>query len=166
MFWRVSRGANIAAQAVEFPALLVGAPVQLSNLGHRHGWSDGRPGVLNLAGVIPLGAGAALLLWSMSSHYRAAPKGWEIRLAPDYLLESGPYRFSRNPMYVGEAIIWLGWAALFGSLPIIGGLAILTAIQTAAVRLEERALHNRWGGAYDSYRAQIPRWILCTTDLR
>jgi protein-S-isoprenylcysteine O-methyltransferase Ste14 len=67
---------------------------------------------------------------------------------------------------VGEATIWLGWAALFGSLPIIGGLAILTAIQTAAVRLEERALHNRWGSVYDSYRTQIPRWILSTTGLR
>ncbi len=121
---RVPRAVNIIAQAVAFPAFFVGVPLELSRLDKRHGWSDGRPGPVNLVGLLPLGAGAALLLWAMSSHYRAAPQGWEIRIAPDYLLRGGPYRYSRNPMYVGEAAIWAGWAVLLGSPPVAGGLAM------------------------------------------
>ena len=90
---RVPRAVNVIAQAVVFPALLVGVPLELSRFGRRHGWSDGRPGPVNLVGAIPLGAGAALLVWAMSSHYRAAPQGWEIRLAPDYLLRRRPLPF-------------------------------------------------------------------------
>jgi steroid 5-alpha reductase family enzyme len=90
----------------------------------------------------------------MSSHYRAAPQGWEISPTPGYLLTGGPYRFSRNPMYVGEAAIWAGWAVLFGSLPVTAGLLAVTALQNGAVRLEERTLHKRWA-AYDPAVAHV-----------
>ena len=155
---RIPRAVNLMAEAVDFPALFVGAPISLSQRGQRHGWAAGRPGPVNLVGALPLGAGAALLLWAMSSHYRAAPQGWAIRPTPDYLLVGGPYRFSRNPMYVGEAAMWTGWAVLFGSLPVTAGLLVVIAAQNAAVRLEERILHKRWA-AYDDYRTQVPRWL-------
>jgi len=112
---RIPRAVNLVAQGVVFPALFVGAPVSLSQRGRRYGWSAGRPGPVNLVGALPLGAGAALLLWAMSSHYRAAPQGWETRPTPDYLLTGGPYRVSRNPMYVGETAIWAGWAVLLAA---------------------------------------------------
>jgi hypothetical protein len=70
---RIPRAVNLVAQGVVFPALFVGAPVSLSQRGRRYGWSAGRPGPVNLVGALPLGAGAALLVWAMSSHYRAAP---------------------------------------------------------------------------------------------
>jgi protein-S-isoprenylcysteine O-methyltransferase Ste14 len=160
---RISRRVGFIVQAVAVPAVFV-APVRLSRLARRHGWSDGRPSAANLVGVLPLGAGAGLVVWAMSSHNRAAPHGWEVGLSPHYLLRGGPYRFSRNPMYVGEAAIWVGWAVLFGSLPVATGLAVLTAIQTGAVRLEERALHKRWGDAYDAYRETTARWITLQTS--
>jgi steroid 5-alpha reductase family enzyme len=94
----------------------------------------------------------------MSSHYRAAPQGWEIRPTPDYLLTGGPYRVSRNPTYVDETAIWAGWAVLFGSLPVTAGLLAVTAVQNGAIRVEERMLHKRWA-AYDDYWAQVPRWL-------
>jgi protein-S-isoprenylcysteine O-methyltransferase Ste14 len=156
---RLPRAAAFMVQAVALPGVFMGLPVGMSRLGERHGWSQGRPGAANLVGVLPLGAGAALLAWAMSSHNQAASEGWEISLAPDYLLKGGPYRFSRNPMYVGEAAIWAGWAVLFGSVPVAGGLAVLIAVQAGAVRLEEWILHNRWAGAYDAYRDRVPRWI-------
>jgi protein-S-isoprenylcysteine O-methyltransferase Ste14 len=156
---RISRGAGFIVQAVAGPVGFVGIPVSLSRVAERHGWSDGRPGAANLVGVLPLGVGTWLAAWAISSHYRAAPQGWEIGLSPQYLLRGGPYQFSRNPMYVGEAAIWAGWAVLFGSLPVAKGLAVLMAIQAVAVRLEERALHKRWGDAYDAYREGTPRWI-------
>jgi protein-S-isoprenylcysteine O-methyltransferase Ste14 len=156
---RLPRVASVVAQAVAFAALFAGAPLSLSQMGERHGWSAGRPGAANLVGVVPLGAGTALVLWAVSSHYRAAPHGWEIGLTPNYLLASGPYRFSRNPMYVGEAAIWAGWAVLFGSLPVATGLVAIVMVQSGAVRVEERMLRRRWGEFYDDYRARVPRWL-------
>jgi protein-S-isoprenylcysteine O-methyltransferase Ste14 len=156
---RLPRAAGLVIQAVAYPAFFVGVPLSLSEKGERHGWSAGRPGAANLAGLVPLAAGTSLLAWAMSSHYRAAPRGWEPRFPPDYLLTGGPYRFSRNPIYIAEAAIWAGWAALLGSLPVTGGLLVLTGVQGGAVRLEERMLRRRWGGAYDEYRERVPRWF-------
>ena len=48
----------------------------------------------------------------------------ESGLTPQYLLRRGPYRLSRNPMYAGEAVVWLGWALFYGRLAIWAGLAI------------------------------------------
>ena len=56
-------------------------------------------------------------------------------------------------MYVGEAAIWAGWAVLFGSVPVATGLAVLTAVQSGAIRIEERMLHKRWG---DSMTSIVP----------
>ena len=159
MHLRVSRAVTLLVQGSVIPAIFVGAPISLSRIGQRHGWSAGRPGPANLAGVLPLGAGTALMVWAMSSHYRAAPEGWELAPTPDYLLAGGAYRFSRNPMYLGEAAIWAGWAVWFGSLPVATGLAALTAVQSGAIRIEERMLHKRWGSSYDEYRARVPRWV-------
>jgi hypothetical protein len=86
---RLPRAVNLLAQVVVFPALFVGAPVSLSQRGQRQGWSAGRPGPVNLVGAVPLGAGAALLLWAMSNHYRAAPQGWEIRRTPTICSSAG-----------------------------------------------------------------------------
>jgi protein-S-isoprenylcysteine O-methyltransferase Ste14 len=156
---RLPRFVFFVVHPVVFPALLVGAPLSLSQKSERHGWSAGRPGAANLVGLVPLSAGTALLLSAMSSHYRAAPQGWEISPTPDYLLVSGPYRFSRNPMYVGEAAIWAGWAVLFGSLPVATGLVALAVVQSGVVRMEECVLNKRWGDSYDEYRARVPRWL-------
>jgi len=60
-------------------------------------------------------------------------------------------------MYVGEDLIWANWATLFGNLPVAKGLAVLMAIHAVVVQLEERALHRRWGDAYDAYREANPR---------
>ena len=100
-----------------------------------------------------------MLVWAMSSHYRAARRGWEIGLTPDYLIVDGPYRFTRNPMYLGEAMIWTGWAVLFGSLPVAAGLAAITVVQGGVVRVEEHLLRKRWGDSYEGYWARVPRWL-------
>jgi protein-S-isoprenylcysteine O-methyltransferase Ste14 len=156
---RISRPLNYLIQVSLFSPFLVGAPLSLAQMGRRYGWSAGRVGAANLVGVLPLGVGMGLLVWAISSHTRTAPHGWEVGLTPGYLLTSGPYRFSRNPIYVGEAAIWAGWAVLFGSLPVTAGLVVLVGLQGGIVHMEERMLQKRWGVLYDDYRRQVPRWI-------
>jgi protein-S-isoprenylcysteine O-methyltransferase Ste14 len=71
----------------------------------------------------------------------------------EYLLRSGPYRLSRNPMYVGKAVVWLGWAVLHGR-------AAVCAAGTTMVRWEEGRLLERFGDEYRGpYLAAVPRWV-------
>src|SRR5947208_10006415 len=63
------------------------APVALSGAGRRHGWRAGRPGPVNLLGLLPLAAGGGLLAWAIASHYRAAPDQAEVTLVPTYLVD-------------------------------------------------------------------------------
>jgi protein-S-isoprenylcysteine O-methyltransferase Ste14 len=128
-------------------------------IGRRSGRSGGTAARVLGAGC--LAAGSAILVWSLGQHYGAAPEGgYEIgTLAPDYLLRRGPYRFSRNPMYVSEVVIWSGWTLWFAA-PV---LAVLTAgfalFLHRAARLEEAALARRFGRCWLDYAARTPRWV-------
>ena len=76
------------------------------------------------------------------------------------LVTGGPYRFSRNPMYVGLALFLTAWAVWLGdplNLLLIGGfLAAVTAWQ---IKPEERALAARFPEAFPTYAARTRRWI-------
>ena len=136
------------------------APIAIARRGRRHGWSRGRPGALNLLGLGPLTAGAALLGWAIASHYDAAPDDGELTVVPTYLARGGAYAITRNPMYVGGAAMQLGWSLFFGSLPVAAGAAVyVTGMTTLGVPFEERLLHRRFGESYDRYRRSVPRWL-------
>jgi protein-S-isoprenylcysteine O-methyltransferase Ste14 len=116
---------------------------------------------VNIAGVVPLAAGAGMIGWALGGHYRAAPdKSWAVGQAtPEYLLTSGPYRFSRNPMYVGGLAVWTGWTLLFGSRRVARGLAVLASGLRLAIAWEEGVLEERWGDDWRQYAARSSRWL-------
>jgi protein-S-isoprenylcysteine O-methyltransferase Ste14 len=119
-----------ALHGIVQPAVHAGIPWLLSRLGPRYGWTAEGPGVWNLAGLISIIAGCALMTWCLVVHMRLAPAGWRIEKTPyyptpAYLATEGPYRFSRNPIYVAEGMIWIGWMVFFGSLVILAVLATL-----------------------------------------
>lgn len=58
-------------------------------------------------------------------HFGTAREGWKLELKPQYLLVTGPYRYTRNPMYLGGIGIWLGWAIFYGSLSLLLGVLVL-----------------------------------------
>jgi protein-S-isoprenylcysteine O-methyltransferase Ste14 len=114
-----------------------------------------------VSGVVCLVAGATGLGWSLAQHFEAAPeRGFEpMTLAPEYLLRSGPYRFTRNPMYLSELVIWTGWSLLFSDLVLAGLTGLLALGLNRATRLEESALADRFGDAWQEYALRTPRWI-------
>lgn len=147
-------------------------PFELSRLGDRVGRPvRARPAVRS-AGLLTVAAGAALMAWALAAHYEAAPRGWALESRPtpenvlrrgpyrvEYLLQRGPYRLTRNPMYAGEAVVWLGWALFYGSPAVWAGLALLCAAWAKIVRWEERRLLERFGEDYRAYLAAVPRWV-------
>jgi protein-S-isoprenylcysteine O-methyltransferase Ste14 len=151
-----------AVWLVGVPAVHAGIPWALSHLGPRYGWADGEPATWNLLGYVPVTAGAALLVWVMVfglSRHRDLPERVPVDWSPAMLMTGGPYALSRHPMYVGELALWLGWAILYGSIPVLIGFAALGALVVGLAPREERALEAKFGDAYRRYKARVPRWL-------
>ena len=135
-------------------------PWAISRLMPRYGWESGVPGIWNLLGLIPLAVAAALLLWILASAIPQTPARVELRLKPTFLLMRGPYRLSRNPMYLAELGVWLGWTCFFGSLGVLIGFAALLAIvRFVILPREERGLEATFGQSYLDYKDKVPRWL-------
>ena len=80
------------------------------------------------------------------------------RLGP--LVESGPFAHLRNPLYIGNIALWVGFAITAGLLwlaPIV--LVLLGLEYHAIVRWEERLLESRLGETYRLYASRVPRWM-------
>ncbi|MEE9466160.1 MAG: PEMT/PEM2 methyltransferase family protein [Candidatus Neomarinimicrobiota bacterium] len=76
------------------------------------------------------------------------------------LVTEGPYRFSRNPIYLGMVIFLAGFAIHLGSLtPWVLVPVFALAIQAAFIRMEEGMLEEAFGQAYREYRRRVRRWI-------
>lgn len=76
------------------------------------------------------------------------------------LVTSGIYRFTRNPMYVGLALVVAGWAAfLCSALALLGPPGFVLYITRFQIVPEERILSDRFGAAYAAYRARVGRWL-------
>jgi protein-S-isoprenylcysteine O-methyltransferase Ste14 len=76
------------------------------------------------------------------------------------LLNAGPYRFTRNPIYISFVIFYFGLAIMLTSawmlLLLVPALIIL---QRGVVEREEAYLQAKFGEAYRKYRARVPRWL-------
>jgi protein-S-isoprenylcysteine O-methyltransferase Ste14 len=62
-------------------------------------------------------------------------------------------------MHVGGVAIWSGWAAWFGSAPVVAGVLVLAGIYRAAIVWEEQMLERRWGDEWRAYATRTSRWL-------
>ena len=77
------------------------------------------------------------------------------------LVTSGIYRVTRNPMYLGMALVLLGFAIWTGNLLALALAPVfVVAITRFQIRAEEAALRRLFGGAFDAYAAAVPRWLI------
>ena len=76
------------------------------------------------------------------------------------VVSTGVYRLTRNPMYLGLALILLGLAVYLASpWALLGPLVFAAYITRFQIVPEERALQARFGAAYTAYRARVRRWL-------
>jgi protein-S-isoprenylcysteine O-methyltransferase Ste14 len=119
------------------------------------------PGIVNgkLAGGAIITLGIMIALWALIGFYRA---GTDVRPdKPDSaLIMSGPYRYSRNPLYIVLTLVQIT-AALWLNMLWVLLLAPLSAvvINYYAVRREERYLEQRFGQEYLDYKQRVRRWL-------
>ena len=76
------------------------------------------------------------------------------------VLDRGPYRFSRNPMYVAMALVSFGIAfALSNAWMLLTTIIAMITVHVLVIRREEAYLQGKFGGAYTAYRERVRRWI-------
>lgn len=75
------------------------------------------------------------------------------------LVRAGPYRFSRNPQYLGDLAILAGWVLLSASTSVLIAVIPATACFLLAPVPEERALRKKFGEEYERYREEVPRFL-------
>ena len=91
-------------------------------------------------------------------HIGAISRTRSERLGP--LVASGPFALVRNPLYVGNIALWVGFALTARLLWLAPVVLVLLALEYhAIVRWEETLLESRLGEAYRDYAARVPRWM-------
>ncbi len=137
-------------------------PWAISFITTRYGWAGNHPSTVNLFGLFPIITGGACLIWVFAlgcTYFAEAPDRIELDWKPKLLMMRGPYAFSRNPMYVAELALWVGWAIFFGSVAVLFGSIILCAVIRLVVAREERDLKSQFNSEYCEYMTAVPRWF-------
>ena len=112
-----------------------------------------------VAGVTLIVLGIALAILAFAEFRRARTSPIPIR-PTTAIVETGPYRFTRNPMYVSLALAYLGVTLWVDSLwPLLFLPIVLFTMQRAVIAREERYLEAKFGGEYRGYKTRVRRWI-------
>ena len=135
-------------------------PWVIAKLGPRFGWSQLAPAWWNLSGLIAVALGLALYTWRLIFHFRSYPAAVRISFSPPHLVIAGPYRFSRDPMYVSGLLVWFGWMVFYGSPAVFVALVLLWPIFAfRVISHEERQLEALFGDDYLDYKRSVRRWF-------
>jgi protein-S-isoprenylcysteine O-methyltransferase Ste14 len=105
--------------------------------------------------------------WCLALHWRCSPGGSLLspRPAPASLptttiVDTGPYRFTRNPIYLGMVLGLIGLAIALNSLWLLLTLVpFVLAIRYGVVAREEAYLERKFGDVYRGYRSRVRRWL-------
>jgi len=109
---------------------------------------------------LPLIIGGLLLDGAAAGYFRRLGTAVEPWKPSTVLATDGLYRFSRNPIYLGFAITYVGLAIAMDSvLVLLLLIPCLWVVDRFVIQREERYLSARFGADYDAYRARVRRWL-------
>jgi protein-S-isoprenylcysteine O-methyltransferase Ste14 len=102
-------------------------------------------------------SGEVIRLWGV--HYIGAiSRTRSERLGP--LVDAGPFGLVRNPLYIGNILLWAGFALTARLVWFVPVIVVLLGVEyQAIVKWEEQLLRSRIGDAYSAYCARVPRWL-------
>ena len=122
---------------------------------------DGRgaSGVQEVLGAVLVFVGLALVAWAAATFVRARTPIVPIREAR-VIVTDGPFRFSRNPMYVGLTGLYVGLAVLLNQAwPFVMLPAVLAVVLVFVIGREERYLRSVFRQQYEAYCRRVRRWL-------
>jgi protein-S-isoprenylcysteine O-methyltransferase Ste14 len=135
-------GGWLLDRAVPLPAVPGGRSIWLTGLG----WAF-------------VAVGVAWLVWALATFFRARTAIYPNRPA-SVIVEHGPYRYSRNPMYVALAAMTIGIGLVANTLWILLLLPVaLFLLVQLVIRREEAYLTAAFPDEYGAYRSRVRRWI-------
>jgi len=151
------------ARAVIYASLFIGFVLVLVPAGILEMSGVSRPtslGLLQFLGGAVAAAGAVLALWCVAAFVQIG-KGTPAPFDPPLrLVAKGPYRYVRNPMYIGAALALAGGAIFYRSPELLAYFGVFVVATHSLVLLyEEPVLRRQFGDDYAAYCAQVRRWL-------
>jgi len=114
---------------------------------------------VRILGVIGLVLGALLIL-AAGALFRRMGTALSPFEPTSVLATEGPYRFSRNPIYLGLTLVLAGFALVGNALwPLIAVVPAVWVVHTQVILREEAYLESRFGAAYRDFRGRVRRWL-------
>jgi len=111
------------------------------------------PGIVILVAAAVLGASAFLVMWRARTPIEPGH-------VPTKLVSNGPFRFTRNPLYVTLLLIQISIGLMLSSAWfLVAAAALLVLLDRLVVVREERVIREHFGDAYEHYTARVRRWI-------
>jgi len=104
-------------------------------------------------------SGASLLIWGRTTMVRAGTN-----VPPNKptvtIVTGGPFRFTRNPLYLGGTLVYLGLAMVLGSVWLLWlFVPMVLVLRWGIIHREERYLEAKLGEIYIAYKARVRRWL-------
>jgi protein-S-isoprenylcysteine O-methyltransferase Ste14 len=116
-------------------------------------------GIWQIAGMLVAGAGSAIAVWCVLAFAFIGKGTPAVFDPPRRLVIRGPYRFVRNPMYIGAGCAVAGAALYYRSIALLIYVVLFWALMAVVVRAyEEPALTRSFGDDYRAYCARVGRW--------
>ena len=116
--------------------------------------------------LVRLGAGIPVTLVSLClsaltfREFNKYDASIDYKKPPKLIITTGPFRLSRNPLYLSGIMLVLGAGLILNSLWVIGMLIpSIFLVRYGAIQCEERCLHDRFGAEYERYSSSVRRWI-------
>jgi protein-S-isoprenylcysteine O-methyltransferase Ste14 len=117
------------------------------------------PKILMWAGYVIILVGIGLALSAagrvMQAHTTLDPHG-----SVTEIVTGGPYRFSRNPIYLGFVLLLIGFSLVFGTYwGLIASPVLIASLYQFVIKHEEAYLEKKFGDAYTGYKSRVGRWL-------
>ena len=111
------------------------------------------------AAVVLVIAGFAIAIWGAMTFSRAGTELNPTSEANAKFVVSGPFGYTRNPMYSGVMLVSLGVAIFFGTLPFfVATVLLFLLVNSAFIPFEEAKMELQYGAAFRAYQPRVRRW--------
>ncbi len=135
-------------------AIIVGAIVNRA-----YGFGGGGGGVWSFGGGAVIVLGVALSFWSIQQ-YRRANTSPDPKHRAEALVTGGPYRYSRNPIYIATALMQVGFGIAVNMPGVVFAvIPALYILRKGVILREEAYLEELFGEEYKDYKSQVRRWF-------